>query len=113
MSTVVRGDHRDGDTLIVSQTKAGTVQIQGTANLSKGKVRDLIDALVKEAGFTAEATGNGMGIIIQFPESSAVQERREELAWKFFDTCHERLENGQEHAIEFIIDGEKERGELR
>ncbi|UDL16674.1 hypothetical protein SEA_ATUIN_281 [Arthrobacter phage Atuin] len=76
-------------------------------------VRDIIEELVKVAGFKSEPTGNGMGLIIQFPESPAVQERREELAWKFFDTCHDRLENGQEHAIEYIIDGEKQRGELK
>jgi hypothetical protein len=83
------------------------------ASLELSQVRELIEDLARVAGFISEPTGNGMGIIIQFPESPAVQERRDELAEKFYHTDFGSLEFGSQHAIEFIIDGEKARGELK
>jgi hypothetical protein len=83
------------------------------ASLKLAEVRELIEELVKVAGFKSEPTGNGMGLIIQFPESEAVTARRDELAYKFFAINYARLDYGRKHSIEFIIDGEKARGELK
>jgi hypothetical protein len=83
------------------------------ASLTRAQVRELIEDLVEVAGFKSEPTGTGMGIIIQFPESPAVHERRDELAGKFWGKLYGQVGTENQHAIEYIIDGEKQRGELK
>lgn len=85
------------------------------ASLSLVEVQDLILALAKTAGFKVDKTGNGLGAIIQFPESPAVPKRRDELSVKFcgYEYNHEHADADLQHAIEFIIEGEIARGELR
>lgn len=83
------------------------------ASLKLAQVRELIEDLAKVAGFPYGPTGSGMGIIIQFPESAAVAERRQYLSGKFFSRLYEELDAERQYAIEFIIDGEKQRGELK
>lgn len=84
------------------------------ASLSKLDVWDLIVALAETAGFQSEATAAGTGLIIQRPESPAVQERREELAVKFFCKPFSSLDSQNSvDIIDFIVEGEIKRGELR
>lgn len=82
------------------------------ASLNGWQMFDLIEAMLKVSGTTYEFTG-AMGLIIHRPESPAVEERREELAQKFFDSPFSVLESRHHHVIEFIIEGEIKRGELR
>jgi hypothetical protein len=99
-----RFDHTE---VAFMQTDASGVSLEAV------DARRIIEVLANSAGFKTEPTGNGMGIIIQFPESPAVHDRRDELADKFFDLTYGHLDAQRQHAVEFIIDGEKQRGELK
>jgi hypothetical protein len=103
---------------IVKEDKGSSKDVYVTAfehgaSLSLVEVQDVILALAKIAGFKTEPTGNNMGVIIQFPPSPAVFERREELAQKFYDKEYDNVPAGGQYAIEYIIEGEIKRGELR
>lgn len=103
----IQKENKGSSALVYAQTDLSGVSLKAEG------VREAIEKLAEMAGFKTEPTGNGMGIIIQFPESPAVQERREELAYKFTGDVYDVAESDMKHAIEHIINGEKARGELK
>lgn len=103
----VTPEHKDSAAHLYLQTP------EHGASLSVLDARNAITLIAEQAGFTTEPTGSGMGIIIQFPESPAVQRRREELAAKFTGDVYDVVSDEIKYAVEFIIDGEKQRGELK
>jgi hypothetical protein len=86
----------------------------GYANLTRSEVYEFIIALATKAeiyGGYNVASDKG-GIIVNRPDSKAVIDRRNELSHEFFGCSFASAGGGAKAAVEYIVEGERSRGEL-
>jgi hypothetical protein len=88
-----------------------TTDPHGTG-LTPWQMFDFIETMLKVGKIPYDTTG-AMGLIISRPVSPNVVNRCEELSMRFFDVELDALGITGKHVIEFIIEGELARGELR
>ena len=102
--TVESDPHPDSAVII-------TTDPRGTG-LTPWQMFDFIETMLKVGKIPYDFTGAN-GLIIRRPMSPAVEARREEYSMRFFDVEWEALGMSGKHVIEFIVQGELDRSELR
>lgn len=106
----VTGVDGDGGTIVTMGRDHVTVWEE---ELTDWKMFLFIRELAKQSGLLLDKTG-AQGLIIKRPENPAEAERRTALASIFsgWKTDYEDLPESTRDAIDFIVQGEIERGEL-
>lgn len=106
------GDGTPGEVYIAISFQEYTYhkEVSESISLSPEDAFKALRAIADAAGLEVRTTASG--IHIKEPTPSAVQNRRDELAQRFLYGNYAEASHHEQQLIDFIIEGELERGEL-
>lgn len=85
---------------------------EGYGVLTEPEVYQLVLELVTKAELFGGYSEGNMGFFVARPESEAVLARKDELSKQFFTVEYEAAGVSAKNAVDFIVKGEIDRGEL-